>query len=155
MASKSRSNSHLRCYCHISSINNIVIKPFTEPTWAWFLHSVEIWQDLIGSSAEIAQRFVEVHGNGSDCIQDIPMTSDAGRHQKCYDYFTDKSKQKRGLTAKQKHEAKLKEDLTKGRCNWRYLFSHDECRVEKEYSISLLSPLHQHSSFWPATLGLV
>jgi hypothetical protein len=79
------------------------------------LYSVEIWQDLVGNTAEIANRFVEDHGVEC-CIQDISMPRNAGQHQQCYQYLTDKSKQKRGLIAKEKLQAKEKADRIAGRC---------------------------------------
>ncbi|XP_038063921.1 uncharacterized protein LOC119734467 [Patiria miniata] len=98
----------LKCYAHLSHVFDDV-KPITETSWRKFLESVQIWKDLSGNSAEIAKAFVADHDDdGSDMLpggSGIAMPKDGGFHRKCYQYFTDSTKQKRAVRAKQKQEA--------------------------------------------------
>lgn len=77
-AASSNSNStKIRCYAHLQGVVGDII-PFKESTWSTYWRCVGIWRELVGNQAEIARCFVK---------------EDGGNHSKCYNYFTDFSKQ--------------------------------------------------------------
>ena len=101
MAGSKARKETLQCICHDECVSDKLVRAFTESTWESFLKSVGIWSDLVGNRAELAKSFVTQHGG----FRDIAIPHDAGNHERCYKYFTDASKQYRGLIAKQKQDA--------------------------------------------------
>ena len=110
--SSSDDESSLKCICHDTNVKEKTVKPFTVTRWASFLKSVGVWQGLIGSRADIAKDFIAQYGGYTD----IAVPPGAGCHDRCHNYFTDSSKQKRGRMEKRKYEeaSTSKEGMFKG-----------------------------------------
>ena len=89
------SGSVQQCICHDEGVVGDDFKHFTDSTWVTFLKSVGVWKDLVGGRAEIAKNFVAKNGG----FTDIAMPKDATFHHRCYKYFTDSTKQARGMKA--------------------------------------------------------
>ncbi|XP_071821662.1 uncharacterized protein [Apostichopus japonicus] len=87
------------CFAHCYGVSGI-LKPFTVTTWNTLLKSVTLWKDLVGYQADIASEFLRV--NGDVDITTLPIPEHGGIHEKCYRYFTDSSKRKRGINNKKK-----------------------------------------------------
>ena len=96
--------SNNRCYAHLPNVLGD-IRPFKEATWSTYLRRVEIWKDLVGNQADIARCFVRDHGGVTCRLDEIPIPEDDGYHRKCYNYFTDSSKQARAAKKKQNEKA--------------------------------------------------
>lgn len=87
----------MKCFAHISGISGD-ISPFRQDAWLKYLHSVNGWKDLGGNQAEIARNFIkefgEVIDSATDSIKDsLTIPPHGGCHKRCYQYFTNISKQ--------------------------------------------------------------
>ena len=102
-ASSSYSATSLRCYAHVPETTGDM--PFKRTTWSTYLRCVGIWKDLVGNQADIARCFIRDHGGISCGLEEIPIPDDGGYYRKCYNYFTDSSKQARALKKKQETNA--------------------------------------------------
>lgn len=108
----------MKCFAHISGISGD-IRPFQQDTWLKYLYSVHTWRDLDGNQAEIARNFVkefgEIYDTSTNCVKDtLTIPQDGGYHKRCYQYFTDISKQRRALASKSKRKATQGNRETKG-----------------------------------------
>ena len=104
--SSSYSATSLRCYAHVPGTTGDIML-FKRTTWSTYLRCVGIWKDLVGNQADIARCFIRDHGGVSCRLEEIPIPDDGGYHRKCYNYFTDSSKQARALKKKQETNATL------------------------------------------------
>lgn len=102
--SSTSKTSNIRCYAHLPLVLGD-IRPFKEATWSTYLRCVGIWKDLVGNQADIARCFVRDHGGVACRLDEIPIPEDGGYHRKCYNYFTDSSKQVRAVKKKQEEKA--------------------------------------------------
>ena len=102
--SSTSKTSNIRCYAHLPLVLGD-IRPFKEATWSTYLRCVGIWKDLVGNQADIARCFVHDHGGVTCRLDEIPIPEDGGYHRKCYNYFTDSSKQVRAVKKKQEEKA--------------------------------------------------
>ena len=80
---------------------------FKRTTWSTYLRCVGIWKDLVGNQADIARCFIRDHGGISCRLEEIPIPDDGDYHRKCYNYYTDSSKQARAFKKKQETNATL------------------------------------------------
>ena len=91
------------CICHDPIVTDSLVRPLQDSTWETFLHSVGVWQALVGTRAEIAKSFVNLYGG----YDGVSTPQNAGCHRRCYQYITDTTKQQRGLAAKRKLDADI------------------------------------------------